>query len=60
MAKLLCLQDFNKTDNSRLRLVSALRAALSAAEQGENEVTIYYDKREITWNFEDGQFFVID
>jgi len=59
MAKLIFFQDFNKTDNSRLRLVSALRSALIAAEQGENEVTIDYDNREITWNFEDGEFFVI-
>jgi hypothetical protein len=61
MATLICSQDFNTAaDNSRLRLVSALRAALNAAEQGENEVTIYYEKREITWNFEDGEFFVIN
>ena len=59
MAKLIFFQDFNKTDNSRLRLVSALRSALIAAEQGENEVTIDYDNQEITWNFEDGEFFVI-
>jgi len=59
MSTLIAEQDFHKTDNSRERMVHSLRAALNAAEQGENEVTIIYDNLEITWNFEDGEFFVI-
>ena len=59
MSTLICDQTFHKTDNSRGRMISALRAALNAAEQGENEVTINYDNLEITWNYEDNEFFVI-
>ena len=59
MSTLIAEQDFYKTDNSRQRMISALRAALNAAEQGENEVTIQYDNLEITWNYDDGEFFVI-
>ena len=59
MSTLIAELDFHKTDNSRERMVAAFRAALNAAEQGENEVTITYDNLEITWNFEDGEFFVI-
>ena len=59
MSTLVYEQDFFKTDNSRERMIMALRAALNAAEQGENEVTINYDNLEITWNFEDGEFFTI-
>jgi len=59
MSSLICEQDFIKTDNSRERMIDALRAALNAAEQGENEVTIDYDNLEITWVFDDGEFFVI-
>ena len=40
-------------------MIGALLAALKAAEQGENEVSIIYDNLEITWNYEDGEFFVI-
>tara|TARA_B110000091_G_scaffold27204_1_gene26823 strand:+ start:562 stop:687 length:126 start_codon:yes stop_codon:yes gene_type:complete len=40
-------------------MIGALRAALNAAEGGENEVTIIYDNLEITWNYEDNEFFVI-
>jgi acetylglutamate kinase len=59
MSTLICDQTFHKTDNSRGRMINALRAALNAAEQGENEVTINYDNLEITWNYEDNEFFVI-
>ena len=59
MSTLICEQDFHKTDNSRARMINSLRAALNAAEQGENEITIQYDNLEITWNYEDGEFFVI-
>ena len=59
MSTLIAEQDFHKTDNSRERMVGALRAALNAAEQGENEVTIQYDNLEITWDYDDGEFFVI-
>lgn len=59
MSSLIAQQDFHKTDNSRQRMITALRAALNAAEQGENEVTIQYDNLEITWDYEDGEFFVI-
>jgi len=59
MSSLICEQDMYKTDTSRERLIGSLRAALNAAEGGENEVSINYDNLEITWNFEDGEFFVI-
>ncbi len=59
MSTLIVGQDFCLTDNSRERMIGALRKALSAAEQGENEVTILYDNLEITWNYDDGEFFVI-
>ena len=59
MSSLVAEQDFYQTISSRERLIMALRAASNAAEQGENEVTILYDNLEITWNFEDGEFFVI-
>jgi len=36
-----------------------LRAAINAAEQGEDEVTINANGMEITWQFADGEFFVI-
>ena len=59
MSGLICDQNFYKTENSRSRMIGALRAALNAAEGGENEVSIVYDNLEITWNYEDGEFFVI-
>ena len=59
MSTLIAEQNFYKTDNSRERMIAAFRAAINAAEQGENEVSIIYDNLEITWNFEDGEFFVI-
>ena len=59
MSTIIAEQDFVQTDNSRQRMIGALRAALNAAEQGENEVSIIYDNLEITWNFDDGEFFVI-
>lgn len=59
MSSLICEQDFHKTKTSRQRLIVALRAALNAAEKGENEVDIHYDNLEIVWNFDDGEFFVV-
>jgi hypothetical protein len=59
MSTLICEQGFYKTDNSRSRMIKALREALNAAEGGENEVTVIYDNLEITWNYQDGEFFVI-
>ena len=52
-------QIFHKTNDSRERMIEALRAAINAAEQGENEVAIIYGNIEVTWNFDDGEFFVI-
>jgi hypothetical protein len=59
MSSLICEQNFYKTENSRSRMIGALRAALNAAESGENEVTIIYDNLEINWDYEHGEFFVI-
>jgi len=59
MSTFICEQNFYKTDTSRKRLIKAFRDALNAAEQGENEVSVIYDNLEITWNFDDGEFFVI-
>jgi len=59
MSTLIAEQYFHTTDTSRERMIGAFRAAINAAEQGENEVSIIYDNLEITWNFEDGEFFVI-
>lgn len=52
-------QIFHKTNDFRERMIAALRAAINAAEQGENEVSIIYDNIEVTWNFDDGEFFVV-
>ena len=46
-------------ESSRQRLVSSLRAALNAAEQDEDEVSIVYDNLEVTWDFINNEFFVI-
>jgi len=59
MSTLICEKDFNVNDSSRGRMIAALRTALNAAEQGENEVSITYNTLEITWNYSDGEFFVI-
>jgi len=59
MSAIITEQDFYKTESSRARMIDALRAALNSAENGENEVTIQYDNLEITWIFDDGEFFVI-
>ena len=52
-------KDINKFENERSSLIGALRAAINAAEQGEDEVTINANGMEITWQFADGEFFVI-
>jgi len=49
----------NLFENERSSLIGALRAAINAAEQGEDEVTINANGMEITWQFADGEFFVI-
>jgi len=59
MSTLLCDQEFVKTENSRKRMIDALRSALNSAESGESEVTINFDNLEITWNYKDCEFFVI-
>ena len=58
MSTLLVDQDI-VTENARAHLISALRSALNSAESEQNEVTVYFENMEITWNFEDGEFFVI-
>jgi hypothetical protein len=52
-------KNINYFENERGSLITALRAALNAAEQGEDEITIMANGMEITWNFSDGEFFVI-
>lgn len=59
MSTLLVDKDFYPNDNTRGYLIKALRAALNAAEAGEEEVTIMWQTTEITWQFEDGEFFVM-
>lgn len=59
MSTLLVDKDFYPSDNTRGSLIKALRAAINAAEAGEDEVTIVWQATEITWQFEDGEFFVI-
>lgn len=49
----------NQFDNERALLIGALRGALNAAESGGDEVTVMANGMEITWNFADGEFFVI-
>lgn len=52
-------KNINQFENERSALIGALRAAINAAEQGEDEVTINANGMEITWQFADGEFFVI-
>jgi len=59
MSSLICEQDIYITDNSKKRLITALRSAINAAEQDEDEVSINFDNLEITWNFPASEFFVI-
>jgi len=59
MNTLIVEQAFNKTGNSRKKLIDALRAALNAAEGGENEVNVTYNNTEIMWNFSDGEFLLL-
>ena len=59
MSTLICDQTFHVQESSRQRLVSSLRAALNAAEQDEDEVSIVYDNLEVTWDFINNEFFVI-
>ena len=48
-----------RLDDSKKFLITALRSALNAAERNEDEITIFFEGSEITWNFVDGEFFVI-
>jgi hypothetical protein len=59
MSTLVFEKDIGDLDNERSLLIRALRAALNAAEQGEDEVTIIANGMEITWQFADNEFFVI-
>jgi hypothetical protein len=52
-------KEMDRTENERGRLIAALRAALNAAEVGREEVTIEANGMEITWHFEDGEFYLI-
>lgn len=58
MSTLLCDKDI-VSDDARSHLIQALRAALNAAEAGEDEVTVNFEATEVTWQFVDGEFFVI-
>jgi hypothetical protein len=52
-------KDIIQAGNEREALIRALRSALNAAEGGHPEVTIEATGMEITWQFDDGEFFVI-
>ncbi len=58
MSTLLCEKDIY-CEKAREHLITALRAALSGAESGDEEVTIYFLSTEITWNLADNEFLVI-
>ena len=58
MSTLLCDKSI-RGDTAKEQLITALRTALNQAEQNEDEVTISFETTEITWNFTDGEFFVI-
>ena len=59
MSTLIYEKDINLFENEREALLSALRAAVNAVESGYDEVTIWANGMEITWQFADGEFFII-
>ena len=59
MDKVIASEYFHKEPPSRGHLIDALRAALNAAEQGEDVVSIIHGALEVSWDFDDGVFVVL-